>query len=58
MICALRRDVLRKLWSREKTLLCAVFGVLNSLKHCEHPTDCFFLEVLPVTAPRLRPVRK
>ncbi|XP_043198844.1 DNA-directed RNA polymerase I subunit RPA1-like isoform X2 [Amphibalanus amphitrite] len=49
------RDVLRKLWTREKGLLCAVFGVLNSLKHCEFPTDCFFLEVLPVTSPRLRP---
>ena len=51
-------DVLRKLWSREKELLSAVFGVLNTLKHAEYPTDCFFLEVLPVTAPRLRPVRR
>ena len=56
-MCSYCSDVLRKLWGQEKELLCCVFGVLNSLKHSKHPTDCFFLEALPVTAPRLRPVR-
>ncbi|XP_037093253.1 DNA-directed RNA polymerase I subunit RPA1-like [Pollicipes pollicipes] len=50
------RDVLRKLWARERELLGRVFGMLNTLKHQDHPTDCFFLDVLPVTAPRFRPM--
>lgn len=51
------RDHLRKLWEKESDVLMAVFGALNiATVEGEAPTDVFFLDVLPVSPPRFRPV--
>lgn len=51
------RDHLRKLWEKESDVLAAVFGALNiATVEGEAPTDVFFLDVLPVSPPRFRPV--
>ena len=51
------RDHLRKLWENEKDILISVLGALN-ISTCDEqsPIDIFFLDVLPVTPPRFRPV--
>ena len=50
---------LRLLWSVEHDILKRVFGALDLVVQAtryEHPTDIFFLDVLPVPPSRFRPV--
>lgn len=49
------RDHLRELWRTEKELFGRLYPVLMSTK-IQHPTDVFFLDIIPVIPPRYRPV--
>uniref|UniRef100_A0A182W273 DNA-directed RNA polymerase subunit n=1 Tax=Anopheles minimus TaxID=112268 RepID=A0A182W273_9DIPT len=55
----LARDIqifLRKLYANDGTLLSLLFPVLST--KMENPTDMFFMEVVPVTPTKTRPVRR
>lgn len=49
------RDHLRELWRTEKELFGRLYPVLMST-NIKHPTDVFFLDIIPVIPPRYRPV--
>nr|CAG4642277.1 EOG090X00BV [Evadne anonyx] len=49
------REHFREVWKNDQSLFESLFPVLRSTKS-EHPTDIFFLEAIPVTPPRYRPV--
>jgi DNA-directed RNA polymerase beta' subunit len=49
------RDHLRKIWINEKEFMTALSPVLGSCD-MEHPTDSFFLDMIPVPPPKVRPV--
>lgn len=51
----LHRDHLRELWRTEKELFGRLYPVLMST-NIKHPTDVFFLDIIPVIPPRYRPV--
>uniref|UniRef100_A0A182MWW7 DNA-directed RNA polymerase subunit n=1 Tax=Anopheles culicifacies TaxID=139723 RepID=A0A182MWW7_9DIPT len=56
---AIARDIqlfLRKLYANDGTLLSLLFPVLSTKQ--EHPTDIFFMEVVPVTPTKTRPVTR
>ncbi|PNF38093.1 DNA-directed RNA polymerase I subunit RPA1, partial [Cryptotermes secundus] len=49
------RDHLRKIWKNEKEFMSALSPLLESCD-MEHPTDSFFLDMIPVPPPKVRPV--
>ncbi|XP_032689427.1 DNA-directed RNA polymerase I subunit RPA1 isoform X2 [Odontomachus brunneus] len=49
------KEYLRQLWNNEKDFLKLIMPCLN-LIDIEYPTDVFFLEVIPVLPPIVRPV--
>ena len=49
------REHFREVWKNDQSLFEALFPVLRNTKN-QYPTDIFFLEVIPVTPPRFRPV--
>ncbi|EFN81707.1 DNA-directed RNA polymerase I subunit RPA1 [Harpegnathos saltator] len=49
------KEYLRKLWNNEKDFLKLIIPCLD-LMDIEYPTDVFFLEVIPVLPPIVRPV--
>lgn len=46
---------MRQIWAEEEEFLGHILSVLNGVK-CEHPTDVFFFEVIPVPPTNVRPV--
>lgn len=50
------RHYLRNIWTKESDFLEQFISVLTDIK-CEYPTDAFFLEVISVPPPNVRPVR-
>ncbi|XP_053680963.1 DNA-directed RNA polymerase I subunit RPA1 [Anopheles nili] len=50
---------LRKLYEADGTLMDLLFPMLSSKKQTQqYPTDIFFMEVIPVPPPKVRPVRR
>ncbi|XP_064604874.1 DNA-directed RNA polymerase I subunit RPA1-like [Liolophura sinensis] len=49
------RNHLRELWEKDSAVLKSLFGALGKNKS-KHPMDIFFMDVVPVTASRFRPV--
>jgi hypothetical protein len=49
------RNHLRKVWRNEKEFMTALSPVLEKCD-MEHPTDTFFLDVIAVPPPKMRPV--
>lgn len=49
------RDHLREVWKYDKEVFCQLYPVLSKT-NTEHPTDVFFLEVIPVIPNKFRPV--
>ena len=49
------REHFREVWKNDENLFKSLFPVLKST-NCQYPTDIFFLEVIPVTPPKFRPV--
>nr|CAG4647637.1 EOG090X00BV [Moina brachiata] len=49
------RDHLREVWKYDKEVFCQLYPVLSKT-NTEHPTDVFFLEVVPVIPNKFRPV--
>ncbi|CAG9831713.1 unnamed protein product [Diabrotica balteata] len=49
------RQYLRDIWRQEKEFLQQLVSVLSNVD-CEHPTDAFYFEVIPVPPPNVRPV--
>uniref|UniRef100_A0A4Y0BEV1 DNA-directed RNA polymerase subunit n=1 Tax=Anopheles funestus TaxID=62324 RepID=A0A4Y0BEV1_ANOFN len=56
MIANDSKQFLRKLYANDGTLLSLLLPVLSTKK--ENPTDMFFMEVVPVTPIKTRPVRR
>lgn len=50
----------RAVWKNESGLLKCILGALKihfDTNSMEHPTDIFFIDVMPVPPPKFRPVR-
>ncbi|XP_063236510.1 DNA-directed RNA polymerase I subunit RPA1 [Bacillus rossius redtenbacheri] len=50
-----QREYLRKMWEANADFVACLFPVLKKCSY-EHPTDLFFLDIVPVIPPRMRPV--
>lgn len=49
------RDHLRQVWKHDENIFCQLYPVLAKTT-TEHPTDVFFLEIIPVIPNKFRPV--
>uniref|UniRef100_A0A182J8W8 DNA-directed RNA polymerase subunit n=1 Tax=Anopheles atroparvus TaxID=41427 RepID=A0A182J8W8_ANOAO len=52
------KQYLRKLYATEGAVLQLIFPMLHQRLESGHPTDMFFMDIVPVPPPKVRPVRR
>ena len=48
---------MQKLWQNDMVMFGYLYPALKAIK-CEHPTDVFFINVVPVVPPKFRPISR